>query len=205
MDFKVGDKVRFLNEIGEAIIIKILSKNTVLLNSEGVEIPYPKKELVAIFKPENDPENSAKSNSDQDNLVSNLTNDQKPEFQLPDIDPLQLANAMKQKSSSRPLKVSKPNHIYDIELEVDLHIDELVESYKGMSNGQILTIQLRHCQAELENAIHNNVKKIVFIHGVGVGRLKHEIHQLLSTYDFIQFRDASFAKYGAGATEVILR
>ncbi len=122
-----------------------------------------------------------------------------------EFDPKQLAHAMKQKHSSTPTKLSKPHQLNDPELEVDLHIEELIDNHSGMNNAQILDCQLKHVKRELESAIDDNVKKITFIHGVGIGRLKHEIHLLLKSYPKIRFYDAPYSKYGFGATEVALR
>ena len=53
--------------------------------------------------------------------------------------------------------------------------------------------------------MRNNYYKIVFIHGVGKGRLREEIHAVLKTYKGITFRAASYEKYGWGATEVLIK
>ena len=42
---------------------------------------------------------------------------------------------------------------------------------------------------------------IIFIHGVGEGVLKNELHYLFGRYP-VRFYDASYKKYGLGATEV---
>lgn len=91
-------------------------------------------------------------------------------------------------------------------VEIDLHIDELIDNAKGLSNREILDLQLDKFQREMELAIKNRVKRIVFIHGVGNGVLKLEIAKKLSSaYARFQFQDASFKEYGFGATMVILR
>ena len=88
--------------------------------------------------------------------------------------------------------------------EIDLHIHELVDYYNNMSNSQMLEIQLRHFKLKLEQAIANNIKKVVFIHGVGEGVLKHEIRKILGGYARLEYFDGSYSKYGFGATEVRL-
>lgn len=93
----------------------------------------------------------------------------------------------------------------ELEQEVDLHIEELVDDFRGMSNAEIITIQLSYFRQRLEEAIVGHVRKIIFIHGVGNGRLKHEVRRLLSTYEGIRFHDAPYSRYGFGATEVIIR
>lgn len=101
--------------------------------------------------------------------------------------------------------ISKPHHKnLVLEKEVDLHIEELLDNWNGMSNAQLLDVQLRRMQQELDEAIAAHLHKIIFIHGVGNGRLKQEVVRVLKTYRGIRFHDASYSKYGAGATEVVI-
>ena len=96
---------------------------------------------------------------------------------------------------------SKPPEI----MEVDLHIHEIVEDESGLTDGEILDIQLRRFEMALETALHGNVRKIVFIHGVGQGKLKYEISKILNKkYPDLKYQDASFKEYGYGATMVLL-
>lgn len=89
--------------------------------------------------------------------------------------------------------------------EVDLHIHELIEDYKGLTNSEMLNIQVNKFRQELESAIAHNIKKIVFIHGVGVGTLKFEIRRILDKeYPNLRYQDASFQEYGYGATMVMI-
>jgi dsDNA-specific endonuclease/ATPase MutS2 len=89
-------------------------------------------------------------------------------------------------------------------MEVDLHIEKLVNSYRGMSNFDILNIQLETAKRQINFAISKRIPKIVFIHGVGEGVLKAELDYLLGRYDNLKFYDANFQKYGLGATEVYI-
>lgn len=91
-------------------------------------------------------------------------------------------------------------------VEVDLHIHELLEDTRGLSNHEMLEVQMGRFRNELETAIANGTRKIVFIHGIGNGTLKQELRKELSTkYKKYYFQDASFKEYGFGATMVILR
>lgn len=91
-------------------------------------------------------------------------------------------------------------------VEIDLHINELIENSSGLSNAEILEIQKEKVESEMRLAIQTGVKKIVFIHGVGQGVLKQEVINLLKTkFKKYYFQDASFKEYGYGATMVILR
>ena len=103
--------------------------------------------------------------------------------------------------------VSKSHEHYSKlqEREVDLHLEEILDRTSGMSNGEKLNYQLNYFKRELENAMAGNVRKIVFIHGVGNGTLKTQICAILEKYDNLRYHDASFRKYGFGATEVVIR
>ena len=49
------------------------------------------------------------------------------------------------------------------------------------------------------------LQKIIFIHGVGIGRLKSEILKILQQYPNLHYFDAPLSKYGVGATEVWIK
>lgn len=99
-------------------------------------------------------------------------------------------------------KVSVPHQKNQVqEKEVDLHIEELLDNWNGMSNAQLLDVQLKRVQKEMDEAIAQHLRRVIFIHGVGNGRLKTEVRKLLSTYGNVRIHDASFSRYGFGATE----
>lgn len=90
--------------------------------------------------------------------------------------------------------------------EVDLHIHELVENAAGLEPKELLEVQMNRFRFEMETAIQNGTKRIVFIHGVGQGTLKNELRrELTNRYKKYDFQDASFREYGYGATMVILK
>lgn len=90
--------------------------------------------------------------------------------------------------------------------EIDLHIHELVDDERGLSDSDKLELQLVHFQKKLNEAINNKEKKIVFIHGTGNGRLKHEIRRIIDgDYPNVTYQDASFQEYGFGATLVLIK
>ena len=89
-------------------------------------------------------------------------------------------------------------------MEVDLHIHQLVPSSKGMSNYDMLNIQLETAKRQLEFAIRKRIQKVVFIHGIGAGVLKEELNYLFKRYENVKYYDADYQKYGLGATEVYI-
>jgi CTP:phosphocholine cytidylyltransferase-like protein len=89
-------------------------------------------------------------------------------------------------------------------MEVDLHINQLVKTTRGMSNYDILNIQMETAKRQLAFAMEKRIQKVVFIHGVGEGILKEELHYLFKKYDNLKYYDADYQKYGLGATEVYI-
>ncbi len=102
-------------------------------------------------------------------------------------------------------KKSKPHASHDpsYEKEINLHIEDLMDNYKGMSNAEIIQVQLKYFQKALDTAISEHYRKLIIIHGVGNGRLKQEVRTILSSCKNLQFHDASYSKYGFGATEIL--
>lgn len=108
--------------------------------------------------------------------------------------------------ANRPETEPKPKKRTPEIVEVDLHIEELIDTTAGLSHHEIMEIQMDRFHSEMKSAIEKGVKRIVFIHGVGNGILKQEIQKKMkSTYAKYYFQDASFQEYGYGATMVILR
>ena len=105
----------------------------------------------------------------------------------------------------RPRIERKPQQLSAI-LEVDLHINALLDTTVGMSNADMLTYQLDKFNSVLAENKHRKGQKIVFIHGKGEGVLRSEImKQLKHKYRDYYVQDASFREYGFGATMVTIK
>ena len=114
-------------------------------------------------------------------------------------------------------KASKPNFVYSsdkldlhsrIEFvnEIDLHLENLTKNSKKMSNGEKLQIQLNAASDFVSEALKVGVSKVYLIHGIGKGKLKERIHDLLHCHPKVKtFKNEYHHKYGFGATEVIFR
>jgi predicted lactoylglutathione lyase len=112
----------------------------------------------------------------------------------------------KEAPSRRPRiqKIAKKDK--DDVLEVDLHINELLDSTAGMSNKEMLDYQMSKFREVMNENINNKRKKIVFIHGKGDGVLKSEIIKAIrKEYKKTDYQDASFQEYGYGATMIIIK
>lgn len=179
MKFEINDKVAVLDDVLEGKVINIDGTTIYVETSEGFLMKFEPAELVKIGK-----EQSRMIASEHISISEILKEKQ----------PTKRPKAEKIKSKDR----SAPP------MEVDLHIEKLVNSYRGMSNYDILSIQLDTARRQVDFAISKRIPKIVFIHGVGEGILKAELDSLLGRYDNLKFYDANFQKYGLGATEVYI-
>lgn len=174
MQFLIGKKVAVLDDVLRGVIISIDNQTISIKDSDDMVYQYQQKELVLI---EEDQYQLSKF-SDINNSLLN----EKLEEKTPSI-----SNFKKEKN--------------EVILEVDLHINQLIKSTKGMDNFEMLTLQLNTAKRKIEHAISKRISKIIFIHGVGEGVLKSELHYLFGRYP-VRFYDASYKKYGLGATEV---
>lgn len=85
--------------------------------------------------------------------------------------------------------------------EIDLHIEILTSDYDLMRKEEILAYQLDVFEKKLENALAAGMSEIIFIHGIGNGILKSEIHKRASKHQNIAFyEEAQKSKFGYGAT-----
>jgi hypothetical protein len=96
-------------------------------------------------------------------------------------------------------------HLEPAKYEVDLHIEKLLPEWKHLSNFEILTIQLNTFEKYLDLAIAHHQHNLFVIHGVGTGKLKDEIHEILKARREVRsFINQYEPRYGYGATEIFL-
>ncbi|MGY5850906.1 Smr/MutS family protein [Salegentibacter sp. F14] len=175
MEFKPGDKVAALDDDLEGVVIRADLDWVTIETTEGFEMDFPPSELVKIDTP-----------------IEELPVDK-------DFNSLMEEKRPSKKQKTRRVKPKERNAP---PMEVDLHIEKLVNNYKPMSNFDILNLQMETAKRQLEFAMRKRIQKLVFIHGVGEGVLKAELDYLLGRYDNLKFYDADYQKYGQGATEV---
>lgn len=91
-------------------------------------------------------------------------------------------------------------------IELDLHIESLREDFEFLKPNEILPLQLKAFEDALDEAIAKNRPEITFIHGIGSGKLKHEVSKVLSKHPNVKFyEDANKTKFGYGATKATLK
>lgn len=89
-------------------------------------------------------------------------------------------------------------------MEVDLHIHMVVASSRNLSNHDMVMVQLNHFEKTLVEARRRRLTKVVYIHGIGKGRLRNELRKRLKSRPNCDFEDAEYTRYGLGATQVRL-
>ena len=176
MRFQIGNIVRVIDEAIEGEIINISAQAITIRTIDDFDFEFQPHEIVVI-----------KENQKELSKFSDINNSLLQE---------------KLKEGTRKKSVFKRDK-NEVILEVDLHMEQLVPSTRNLDTFDILNYQLRHAKGKLEWAIAKRISKIIFIHGVGDGILKKELLGLLKRYP-VRFTDASFKKYGYGATEVSL-
>ena len=176
MYFNIGKKVAVLDDILKGVIVSLNGQVVGIKDDDGMVYEYNQNELVVI---EEDQHQLSKYSDINNPLFNDKLQDQKV------------------KGSS----FKKENN--EVILEVDLHINQLIKSTTGMDNFEMLSLQLETAKRKIEYAISKRISKIIFIHGVGEGVLKSELHYLFGRYP-VRFYDASYKKYGLGATEVYM-
>ncbi len=191
-DFKIGDKVRFLNDEGEGIIIRFPKEDIALVeDSSGFAYEHEVSELVHVMK------------ADKELFLYDQVRPEISEILTRNIDKELVRKAEKDFKSIYKATHQEGSYKQNEWMEVDLHAHELLETQRGLTNGDIVQYQLEHFERMLRNAEEKKMKKIIFIHGVGQGVLRQEIRRILKEYyPHCEFFDASYATYGYGATEV---
>lgn len=138
-------------------------------------------------------------------LVFDVVRDDKPVRSLV-VDPAEIKRALFEKADTVPThRPSQPKPKGNEPIVVDLHADELLETTAGMQSKDILDYQLKVVRETLDAHKKYRGTRIVFIHGKGNGVLRNALlREVKSHYKSATTQDASFQRYGFGATLVCL-
>ncbi|WP_431167421.1 Smr/MutS family protein [Tenacibaculum halocynthiae] len=174
MCFEIGNKVVVIDDVIRGEVFGFLDELVLVKDEEGMEYQFLKTELVKI-------EVEQKELSKYLNINNTI---------------------LKEKiSKEKPKKNNFIKSKNEVVMEVDLHAEKILKSTKGMDNYDILSFQIEKARQKIEYCLSKKISKIVFIHGVGEGVLKTELNYLLNRYP-VKYYEASYQKYGMGATEV---
>lgn len=94
-------------------------------------------------------------------------------------------------------------HLPPFRSVVDLHIEKITDNWKQLSNFEILTLQLKEFEKYYNLAVSHYQPSFTIIHGVGTGKLRDEIHDVLRLKKEVKsFINQYSPLYGYGATEI---
>jgi hypothetical protein len=105
---------------------------------------------------------------------------------------------------AKAAKSPKITNLQDLpRYEVDLHIEQLVDNYRGLTNAEIMDMQLKTLERYLYLAIIHKQERMIIIHGLGTGTLKEAVHGVLKNMPEVKrYSNEWLGNYGFGATEV---
>src|SRR5690349_3281781 len=147
----VGDEVSLLNETGGGVVLRLVGPDRALVRTrDGFELVYPLKEMVKRER------STAYTVSDHHaKLVA--ANDRMSER----IERDKGKGASISNGGRAPAKVEDPSV-----MEIDLHLEKLVENEERLTDGEKLTFQLEYFERMLNTAIRLRKRRLVVIHGV---------------------------------------
>ncbi|RNC87123.1 MAG: DNA mismatch repair protein MutS [Winogradskyella sp.] len=178
MKIKIGDKVETIDDAITGIVVSIKLPLITVETEDGFSFDFNENELIVL----NSTDSIELENISRKSIAENI-------------------KSKEESKSKRSLKVSSKKR-HQATFVIDLHIHQLTDSTKGMSNYDMLNLQLDTARRQLEFAIKKRIPKLVFIHGIGEGVLKQELYTVLRRYNNVTFYDADYKDYGLGATEV---
>lgn len=224
---KIGDKVRFLDTTGGGIVSSISGDRCMVTDEDGFD--YPAKISQCVVVTDEDDARAAghapvhqaapsQSAMERVRLVTEAESLQSENGRLKthiheletEIQQLKLTILRMQFPSERDRKsILQPRVNETLRngvIEVDLHIDALLETTAGMDAASMLKHQLDVFRDTMKTYRHQFGQRIVFIHGKGEGVLRRSIREELRfRYPTCEVQDASFQQYGFGATQVTIR
>ena len=97
-------------------------------------------------------------------------------------------------------------HLAPARSVIDLHMEKLMDNWQSLPTLEILGIQLAEFEKYYELAIAHHQPSLIVIHGVGTGRLRDEIHDLLKGRKEVRYFVNQYdARFGYGATEIFFQ
>ncbi len=172
--FSIGEQVSFLLEEGRGEVLRFDGKIYLIKDEFGFEKNYPENLLVKILQHSIEIKEIEQKDKVETKQKKYVDDTPYTTFQLKSTD----------------------------YWEIDLHIEELLESQSGMTNFEILSEQMKHFRVFFRKAIDCRIKKMIVIHGYGEGILKNEIKNFLKALHYVDFYEADYKRYGQGATEI---
>ena len=192
-DFKAGDLVKFLNDVGTAKVLRVEGIVVIVEDEDGFERSVERAELMDAGDRDQDEKKYGNKLPDVAQLLTQEVGERRMKELQRDFE-VRYQHAQATSMSRR-----------DAHMEVDLHIHELVDDQRGLADGAKLAIQMAHFDRMMDIAKREKLRRIVFIHGVGQGVLRHQIRTALDQHHpDCNYREGDPRRSGSGATEVWL-
>ena len=97
-------------------------------------------------------------------------------------------------------------HLESPRTVIDLHIEKLTDNWKHMSNYEIMGMQLKTFEKYYDLALAHMQPSLIVVHGMGTGKLRDEIHDLLRHRREVKsFVNQYDSRFGYGATEIFFQ
>ena len=191
--FEKGQRVKFLNDVGSAVVLRMEGELVVVEDEDGFERSVERRELIAALEPGVEADKYGNTIPDIATLLAQDVGEKR-------MRELQKEFEVRYQNSQATSMARRDAH-----MEVDLHIHELVDDQRGLPDRAKLAIQMDHFDRMMDIAKREKLRRIVFIHGVGQGVLRHQIRTSLDQHHpDCTYREGDPRKYGSGATEVWL-
>lgn len=93
--------------------------------------------------------------------------------------------------------IVKPGQVFD------LHIEELAPRLVFENAHDTLLFQLNFARNVIFMASQKRVRRVVFVHGIGSGRLREELRRMIANeFPTVEYFDGDYQRFGQGATEI---
>ncbi len=176
MRLEVGDQVKLVDEDLRGVVVKVSENLITVQSEEGFDYQYPKEALIKL-ETDGSVQHTVVINQDLSSKLSTSKVNRVPSF----ID----------LSGKKPI--------------IDLHIETLNPLRSFNTNHEALLFQLEAVEQAILQAKLKRWRNLIFIHGVGSGKLRKSLQDLLSEkYPEVEYFDASYKNYGQGAIEIII-
>lgn len=152
MLFNIGDKVLFKKKKGEGKIISFINSDKVLILDN---FGFEVEVALSELIPSSS-DYISKESYGEDFLNKDLCIDEE--------------------------KIQDNNKNSSSRIKIDLHTEKLNHDLEGLSNTEIINIQIRYFEKEINFFRKKNVEELIVVHGIGSGLLKDRVHESLVEY-----------------------
>lgn len=179
MNLFIGDKIYVTDELLEGKLLSFTDNSVTIECPDGFEYTFAKEKVYKLGS-----DGNAESQPRREGSITGLKH-----------------KKTVQPSGGIELNFNTKNTVVDLHLEALVSVNDVAH----YSYTEALALQVRVVREVIREANRQRIRKFVFVHGVGKGKLRMEIRNLLlDSYPEIEFLDGNYQKFGAGATELII-